>query len=334
MSKHRKDGVDWKSGPESLFSAARADHEATTDDYARVEAQLARRLAAGAPAKSALDGDEAAKLTRVVTPGALAKLGIAMLLVAAGSFGVVRMFDASPSVEPGSPPPPAAPTDHRPVDTAPAPTTTEPPATARAHARDDSAARVPPARSASRSLPPAKRLSASHSALRAVPQSEARERPSAAPASASEPAEATPASPAARASTDSNATESAEPTPARTEATHPVRSSTEPQPRPAAKPLDARAELALIERIHSAMRAANPSDALELCAEHAERWPRGVFAEEREAVSAIASCALRSDDALARAQSFLRKHPRAPTAPRVAAACAPLSAATKPAAAH
>jgi hypothetical protein len=84
--------------------------------------------------------------------------------------------------------------------------------------------------------------------------------------------------------------------------------------------------------MHAAMRAADPSAALALCAEHAKRWPRGIFTEEREAVSAIASCALRSDDAVVRARLFLSKHPRAPTAPRVAAACAPLSAAAQPAA--
>jgi hypothetical protein len=95
---------------------------------------------------------------------------------------------------------------------------------------------------------------------------------------------------------------------------------------------DARAELALVERMQAAMRAGEASEALALCAEHSKRWPSGVFVEEREAVRAIASCTLRSDDALERAQVFLRKYPRAPMAPRVAAACPPLTAATRVAA--
>jgi hypothetical protein len=95
---------------------------------------------------------------------------------------------------------------------------------------------------------------------------------------------------------------------------------------------DARAELALIERMYAVLRAAEPDAALALCADHAKRWPRGLFIEEREAVRAIASCALRTDDAATLATVFMRKHPHAPTAPRVVAACAPLLAAKKAAA--
>jgi hypothetical protein len=96
----------------------------------------------------------------------------------------------------------------------------------------------------------------------------------------------------------------------------------------------AREELELVERMHAALRAGKPAAALELCAEHAKRWPQGSLSEEREAVSAIASCVLRKDEAASRARTFLSKHPHAPTAPRVLAACVPLSAATKTAPSH
>jgi hypothetical protein len=86
--------------------------------------------------------------------------------------------------------------------------------------------------------------------------------------------------------------------------------------------VDARAELALVERIHAAMRSSKPSAALALCAEHERRWPHGTFAQERDAVRAIASCDTKSTQAASRARSFLAKHPRAPLAPRVASACA------------
>jgi hypothetical protein len=82
--------------------------------------------------------------------------------------------------------------------------------------------------------------------------------------------------------------------------------------------------------MNAALRAANPAEALALCKAHAKRWPRGLFIEEREAVRAIASCSLRTHDAAKLATRFLDKHSQAPTADRVAAACAPLLTATNP----
>ncbi len=78
----------------------------------------------------------------------------------------------------------------------------------------------------------------------------------------------------------------------------------------------------MMKRIQGALRDADFSKALALCAEHARRWPDGVFEHEREGVRAIASCGMRSDDAALRAQRFLTMHPDAPVALRVSAACA------------
>lgn len=369
MSKGRKEGVDWKSGPDSLFRAARADHEASTADYARVEAELARRLAAGALPKLKIDGVESAaagKLTPAFAPGTVAKLGIGVLLLAAGFFGAVRMFDVGPSAAPPAeiaPPLPAA-TVHAPEsdpsrETAPAPAAME----RRDTSRPERAERVATSHSGTRNLAAPKRQKASASQDSSAAKETSMTTPASVGSQASTPeptgalaARVGSRGTAAYASTQAKTRRPSAPRKPAPQATQPRAaapldsdSDTDPQPetspavaatdtksqtRPAPQALDARAELALIERMQAAMRAAEPAEALELCAEHEKRWPRGVFAEERQAVSAIASCALRTDDAAARAERFLRTHPRAPTAARVAAACAPLSAATRPAATH
>jgi hypothetical protein len=87
-------------------------------------------------------------------------------------------------------------------------------------------------------------------------------------------------------------------------------------------PQPARTELALLKRIQGALREADFSAVLALCAEHARRWPHGVFELEREGARAIAACGGNSDDAVRRAQRFLTAHPHAPVAMRVRAACA------------
>jgi hypothetical protein len=352
VSKSPKDRGDWRSGSEALFRAARVDHDASAADCARVEAELARRIAAGAPAKVAL-GDKqeiVAKLARAWTPGTIAKLWIGVALLAAGSLALMLAINFRPagsaSPQPASVAPPAPANDRAP-DIAPkepvsSPISELPDAPRlREPARHEGPARVAPPRPPLRDSAPPKRPTATRSA-----SASADSKPAAPPIAP------TPAS----IDTDSHDEElSAQPAPSR------GTSLKQPDPKTSARPLaavtletppaaaeanartqtrpvlvrvdasaDARAELALVERMHAAMREAKPADALELCAEHAERWPRGVFTEEREAVRAIASCVLRSDDAASRARLFLSNHPHAPTAPRVAAACAPLSAAKGP----
>jgi hypothetical protein len=93
---------------------------------------------------------------------------------------------------------------------------------------------------------------------------------------------------------------------------------------------NAPSELALLKRMQAALREADFSKALALCAEHARRWPRGIFELEREGVRAIASCGANSDDAAQRAKRFLTAHPHASVAMRVSTACAaPLQSAQR-----
>jgi hypothetical protein len=75
-------------------------------------------------------------------------------------------------------------------------------------------------------------------------------------------------------------------------------------------------------RMQGALREADFSKVLALCAEHARRWPHGMFEVEREGARAIASCGEGSADAVLRAKRFLSAHPSAPVAMRVSAACA------------
>ena len=80
-----------------------------------------------------------------------------------------------------------------------------------------------------------------------------------------------------------------------------------------------------MQRIQAALRDGDPERALQLSAQHAQRWPRGTFVQEREAVSALASCQLDRADALRRARSFLASYPHSALAPRVHRECHQLS---------
>jgi hypothetical protein len=77
-----------------------------------------------------------------------------------------------------------------------------------------------------------------------------------------------------------------------------------------------------MKRMQGALRSGSYSTVLALCAEHARRWPHGVFEVEREGARAIASCGEGSGDAASRANTFLSAHPNVPVAMRVNAACA------------
>lgn len=390
MSKDSKDQVDWRGGSDAFFRAVRADHEATAVDFARVEAELARRLAAGAPAQPALDGDPSAAIAkpeRAFTFGKVAKLWVGLTLLAAGSYGVLRTVEATqsrssqvagslqPAPPQSAPPQPsAAAMSARPDALASDSSDTQLPHT---EMRDEGTPRPPSPRVLHRDASESKRANARRGELTrshtpastsaaTVPSDAKVEAAPSSPTSASISASARPdanvpsaavspastrassktkvaAAPSVSAEADASRVGAS-----RTDSDAPVASrstnasaSTEasargPQPQKRAvrdhrsepaEGSDGRAELALVERMQAAMRAAQAVEALALCAEHAKRWPRGVFVEEREAVRAIASCTLRSEDAATHAQVFLSKHRRAPTAPRVAEACAPLLAA-------
>jgi hypothetical protein len=80
------------------------------------------------------------------------------------------------------------------------------------------------------------------------------------------------------------------------------------------------AELALLMR---AKRAKDPKARLDALARHAERFPQGVLAEEREVLRIEGLCELdRRDEARVAAAAFTRAHPRSAFAGRVARSCA------------
>jgi hypothetical protein len=93
--------------------------------------------------------------------------------------------------------------------------------------------------------------------------------------------------------------------------------------RPAAEPPSALAEeTALLGRIHRALGDGRAAEALELAAEHARRFPRGVFARERSVAKARALCALdRRPDARAVADAFVRAHPGSHLVEQMASIC-------------
>lgn len=84
---------------------------------------------------------------------------------------------------------------------------------------------------------------------------------------------------------------------------------------------DARAELAFVRKMQSALRAGDSDDVLELSAEHRERWPHGTFVQEREGLRAIAACNTAASNAAANAHAFLANYPRTPLGTRVREAC-------------
>jgi hypothetical protein len=330
VSNSQKDRGDWSSRSESLFQAARADHDATASDRQRVAAALARRLPGGAATTLTLDGDAqvvAHKQVSGFTLANVAKLTVGVSLVVVSTLGIMRAAD-EPAEQPRTVP--LATQASAPSDTVPEVRVSEAAPTVAATSIERPRVVEPeddrPQRTPSRA-PRARSASGKQSA--SAQAATARERSTLAaanPAFAKGPAstEAAPAPSNSKVSTvaASARTESAalsQPSPAERPGSTTVQAKAEPTR--IDESVDARAELALVERIHAAMRASKPSAALALCAEHERRWPHGTFAQERDAVRAIASCDTKSTQAESRARAFLAAHPRAPLAPRVATAC-------------
>jgi len=86
-----------------------------------------------------------------------------------------------------------------------------------------------------------------------------------------------------------------------------------------------RAEVALMDRARAALERDDARVLLRLTGEHARRFPAGALVEEREAWQAIAGCRLGDAGASARADRFLRTHPRSAQADKVRRACEPPS---------
>jgi hypothetical protein len=81
-------------------------------------------------------------------------------------------------------------------------------------------------------------------------------------------------------------------------------------------------ELGLVRAMQQALRSGDATRALALAGEHGRRFPRGTLAEEREGVRAVAQCQLAAPSGRATIlQTFVRRHPSSPYAPRVKAVC-------------
>ena len=94
-----------------------------------------------------------------------------------------------------------------------------------------------------------------------------------------------------------------------------------PVPSASAPPSDTfDAELKLISLAKSELDAGRPSEARAVLDDHAQRFPKGVFAVERDALQVVAQCQQGpKDEALASA--FARRHPGSPLVVRLQHAC-------------
>jgi hypothetical protein len=82
------------------------------------------------------------------------------------------------------------------------------------------------------------------------------------------------------------------------------------------------AEAELLQRAQEALKV-DPNRALALLNEHAQRFPNGTLAEERDAARVLALCgAGRQEDAAIAGAAFLSAHPDSPLASRVRSSCA------------
>jgi hypothetical protein len=86
------------------------------------------------------------------------------------------------------------------------------------------------------------------------------------------------------------------------------------------------AELRLITLAKGELDRGRPHLAKVWLAEHAERFPTGVFSSDREALSVLARCAEKRD--LGLAQTFVVRHPSSPMAARLLHACESTAAAS------
>jgi RNA polymerase sigma-70 factor (ECF subfamily) len=82
-------------------------------------------------------------------------------------------------------------------------------------------------------------------------------------------------------------------------------------------------ETALLRDAHAELENGDAARALAILDQHAQRFPRAVLTEEREAERIFAFCALgRQSEASERGRRFLLDHARSPLAARVRSSCA------------
>ena len=91
---------------------------------------------------------------------------------------------------------------------------------------------------------------------------------------------------------------------------------------PAPKTTTLAAEMRLLAKANSAMRAGNPSGALVVLDEHRSDYPSGQLAPERDYKRAVAMCELgRIEDARAIAAAFARAYPKSPLRGKAESVC-------------
>jgi hypothetical protein len=78
-------------------------------------------------------------------------------------------------------------------------------------------------------------------------------------------------------------------------------------------------EVQLLRQAQQAIGQGQPSRALELLREHAQKHPKGVLSQERAGVQAIALC--QAGSGTQQAEAFLKSNPNSPLAERMRAAC-------------
>jgi len=322
---------DWGNDSASLFRETRRAHDPTPAESARLDAVLAR-IQAGKAETSFAEDHAADIVVRGVASATLRQIAIVSLGAAfvAAAFFAVTQFNRPPA-EPAhgaKPPSTAVASAPQPIAMQPAPALAPVPSGKLSASSQTAAARD---EGQSRPRSQRRRWRASAETQRSSPRDMA---------SAPEASSSTPHyPPTSVAMPESGTARQAGAEPASTEKAvaaiqdvAPRARSVESNPTEAVTaaarkadpmlPENAPTELAMMKRMHGALRDADFSTALALSAEHARRWPRGVFELEREGVRAIASCGIDTDDAALRAKRFLAAHPHAPVAMRVNAACA------------
>jgi hypothetical protein len=285
-----------------LFRAARHDHEPSAADRAAVERALLQRL-----------GAEMLSTTATASPrspwlqGPQAWL-VATALVLAGVTGWLQLQRA-PAPAQALPNPPAQEAPEH-ADT-PAPDVTKPQALVPA------APVGAPSNTSSKRRPPAARARVPGAAV--VDAEAAR-------VQASEPSRLAAAPPNAATdlrSLSSNAALPAQPKPdttvvAKAEPVTPKLAGLAPS---SADRKPEQSELAFMRLVHAALNKTEYGRVLELCAEHARRWPHGAFEPEREGVRALVACALHLPDSERSARAYFTRFAQSPLTPRVRATC-------------
>jgi hypothetical protein len=318
VSNDNKD--DWSDDSATLFRGARRAHDPTPVDRAAFDRVLAR-IQDVAPPPATTGSGRAPYGATVTSLAQIAKVSLAVLGVVGAYFAFGRAEHdsvAAPASAPRASTSAAAP---QPVPRVEAQVSATPPPSAEPDG-------LPPMRVARREdespireVPRRVRASTGRRPSSKIDDAIVAEVPSSTLEALSSTPEDSSASAPLRSATDAVAA-TREPTRRERSLESKVRPAVAPAPDPAiAQPQEPSSELAILKRMQAALRAADFTATLALCAEHQRRWPHGTFELEREGVQAIAACGVSSDGAATLAKAFLAKHPNAAIALRVSSAC-------------